>query len=210
MRKKAICCIIAVISLMAVCINTASAAIIEYDMSYWNSDVDNIGKWINKSIPVYVGTNSNYSSLSATNLKSYLSTALSSWSCAGLSVSYVSQQSSAKLSYGGITRAQATSQGISSEVVGVTFLNATTQLAKLYYGAAQKRLYRIDSASIYLIESLETGTTTAARKVAVHEFGHAFGYFGHYSSGAVMTARYANMTSTTPNTAEKNHLKQVY
>ncbi len=43
----------------------------------------------------------------------------------------------------------------------------------------------------------------------VHEMGHALGYFGHYDQGAVMTTSYHDMTSLTPNSDEKNHLRQV-
>lgn len=122
----------------------------------------------------------------------------------------ISQQSSADLVLGGITRSEATGLSIPNNVVGITYTNAPTQVATLYYGAHEKRLYKIESAIVYLIESDQASTTTGAKKLAVHEIGHALGYFGHYDNGAVMTTYYENMTSTTPSTAEKNHLGQMY
>ena len=119
-------------------------------------------------------------------------------------------QASAVLAAGGMTRAQANSIGITPNTLGYTTLSANTQLATLYYKGAQKQLRKITSSAVYLIESSATSTTAGVKKVVVHEAGHAFGYFGHYDRGAVMTTLYENMSSLTPSAAEKNHLKQIY
>ncbi len=210
MKKRMLCGIMVILCLIPWMINSASAATIAYDIDYWYANVDDMGMWSTKSLDVYVGTNSSYSSLNINNLKSYLSTAKTSWSCTGISFNYVSQQSSADLVFGGITRSEATELGIPDNVVGITYPYATTQMATLYYGSQEKRLYKIEAATVYLIESDQASTTSGAKKLAVHEIGHALGYFGHYDYGTVMTTYYENMTSTTPSTAEKNHLGQIY
>lgn len=123
---------------------------------------------------------------------------------------YVNSQASAVLAVGGMTRAQATSIGITPNTLGYTTLSANTQLATLYYKGAQKQLRKITSSTVHLIESSDTSTTAGVKKVVVHESGHAFGYFGHYDRGAVMTTLYEDISSLTPSVAEKNHLKQIY
>lgn len=210
MKKRILCGILAVFCLLSGMINVVSATNIGYDISYWYSNVDNMGTWASDSLDVYVGTNSSYSSLTTANLKSYLNTAKTSWSCTGVSFNYVSQQSSADLVLGGITSSEATQLAIPNNVVGITYSNASTQIATLYYGAQEKRLYRIDSATVFLIESSQASTTAGAKKLTVHEIGHALGYFGHYDNGTVMTTYYEHMTSTTPSAAERNHLGQLH
>ena len=214
MKRKFVVCLIAVVLALACFTSMVTAADtvdanIGYDISYWYSGVDEIGAWPGTSISVYVGTNSSYSSLSVANLKSYLSTAKTSWSVTGKGISYVSSQSSAKLVVGGITRAEAREMGFPDAASGATTTKHPTKSATLYYGASEKSLYRIDSGTVLLIESSVTKTVAGAKKIMVHEMGHALGYFGHYDQGAVMTTYYENMTSVTPNSDEKNHLKQV-
>ncbi len=214
MKRKFVVCLIAVVLALACSTSMVTAAdtvdaVIGYDIDYWFSDANSVGAWPGTSISVYVGTNASYSSLSVTNLKSYLSTAMSGWSATGKSLSYVSSQSSAKLVVKGITRAEAKNLGIPDEAVGSTTARQLTKTATLYYGTTEMSLYRIGSATVYLVESYPNQTVAGARKVMTHEMGHALGYFGHYDQGAVMTTYYENMTSLTPNSDEKNHLKQV-
>lgn len=210
MKKRILCGIMVVFCLLSGMINAVSAANIGYDISYWYSNSNDIGIWSSDFLDVYVGTSSTYSSLTIENLKSYLGTAKTSWSCTGVSFNYVSQSSSADLLFSGITRSEATGMAIPTNVVGITYSYAPTQMATLYYGAQEKGLCRIDLSRVYLIESDQVSTTAKAKKVAVHEIGHALGYFGHYDSGSVMTTYYESMTSTTPSTAERNHLGQLH
>lgn len=210
MKRKILCYVIVLVCALTLCVNAVSASNVGYDISYWYSNVDEMGTWSNMTIDVYVGSNSTHSSLSPSNLKNYLNTVETSWACTDVDFNYVSQQNSADLVYGGITRAEATSLGVPTNVLGFTVPDYTTQLATLYYGSAEKRLYRIDSATVFLVESSQANTTTGARKLAVHEMGHALGYFGHYNNGTVMTTYYENMTSLTPSTAERNHLGQMH
>lgn len=207
--KRFLCCLLAFLYLLAFGFDSVYAAQVGYDIDYWYSNVDEVYVWANKNLDVYVGTNVTNTSLTVPKLKEYLSTGLTSWSCTGISTNEVSNQNSADLVFGAITREQATNLGIPTNVAGATKVTKSAQIATLYYGAAEKRLYNITRAKVYLIASDPTSTTAGAKKVAVHELGHAFGYYGHYANGAVMTPDYEDMTSTTPNTAEKNHLKQV-
>lgn len=209
MRRKFVVCLIAVVLVLACSTSAVTAAVIGYDISYWYSDNDEIGAWPGTRISVYVGTSASYPSLSVANLKSYLSTAGASWMVVGKSTYYVSSYYSAQLVVTGITRAEADQLKIPPNAAGATFPDCPTKTATLYYGASEKSMYRIDGASVFLVESPPTQTVAGAKKVMVHEMGHALGYFGHYDQGAVMTTSYNDMTSLTPNSNEKNHLKQV-
>lgn len=183
------------------------------DLMYWYCGTDDIGAWGPSNIDVYVGTNSQWSALSTSNIRSYISTALQSWNVTGMSFSYVSNQSSADLVIGGITRDQATDIGISPSALGITISQMTLTELELYFGNQQKNYYQINSCTIFLIESQNNGTnfsTTEFRKVAVHEIGHGLGYLGHYEAGNVMPSIFSNIVSTTPSQNEKNHLGQVY
>lgn len=213
MRKRTICMLVAILlilpCLLIIEVN-ASQIPVDYDIDYWYSNVDEMGIWGISSISVYVGSNSSQTSLSVANLKSYLSTAMTSWSVTKISISYASSQNNAKLGLGGITRAEATSISIPSNVVGVTSFPTQKQIARLYYSSSEKALYSITRAEVLLIESTQTSTVAGAKKVLVHEMGHALGYYGHYDNGRVMTTYYEDITSLTPSTDEKNHLGQMY
>lgn len=210
MTKKVLCYIVTFICVFSMVIYPVSAVNIEYDINYWYSNNDNVGIWTDKSLNVYIANASNSAALSVANLQGYMLTSLSSWSVTGISTVYVSNVDNADLVLSGITRSDATSLNISTNTVGVTLSTCPTQLATLRYGSSQKRLVRIDSAIVFLVECDETSTTTGARKVTTHEMGHAFGYFGHYDNGTVMTTYYQNITSLIPSNAEINHLHQVY
>ncbi|MGM9640014.1 MAG: hypothetical protein ACI3V3_01445 [Faecousia sp.] len=189
---------------------TVSAQGTGVDLTYWYSDASDIGYFSSASISVYAGSNSSWNALSPANIKSYAQSAFSSWSFTGRSASYVGSQQSAKLAIGGITSTEASQAGIPSNALGVTYPNRT-YVFDGYYGTAIKKIYKVTSADIVLIERSVLGNSTSNyKKVLIHELGHAFGYFGHYSGGNIMPVDFSGITSTTPSTNEKHHLKQTY
>lgn len=100
MRKRTICMLVAILLILPSLLITevnASQIPVDYDIDYWYSNVDEMGIWGISSISVYVGSNSSQTSLSVANLKSYLSTAMTSWSVTKISISYASSQNNAKL-----------------------------------------------------------------------------------------------------------------
>jgi len=206
--KRLLCITLACICILIPSITSASAVDVVYDINYWYSDASDIGYWANKNINVYVSSESTYSSLSASQLKIYLATAVSGWSCTKASFNYVNQESNANITVSGITRATANDFGFRANTTGIT-LTARSKIGTLMYGASEKGLYRIHAAKVYIIQSQATSTNTGAKAVTVHETGHALGYYGHYDSGKVMTTLYENITSVIPGTDERNHLAQI-
>lgn len=181
------------------------------DIYYWYCDTNDVGYWSISQIKTYVSSSVSMTSLSVSNIKTYLNTAFSKWNCTGRTISYVNNISNANLIVRGITRATANSYGYPSNVVGIT-IPTKQAVGQLYLnGVYTKTLYKITGASVDIIyETTYTDTTSGAKKVIVHEIGHALGYLGHYNSGTVMTATYENITSITPSTNENQHLSQIY
>ncbi len=212
MKRKIVCLLVALVLIVSGGAGTAFAVkpIVEIDITEWYSDSADVGMWSDTDIKVYVGTDASYASLSVANLRDYFTTAKASWSFLGRSFSNTSTQSEADIVLSGITRSQADVLGIQNNACGITKLATSEKPVIIHYGSAQKKLHDIRFAAVYLIESAPTLSTTGAEKVAVHEFGHAVGYFGHYEWGNVMTTLYENITSLTPSAKEKRHLSQFY
>jgi|GEM_PF-5267688 hypothetical protein len=79
-----------------------------------------------------------------------------------------------------------------------------------YYGTRVIDIYKIvGPIYVHPIYNSKSGSYSVAKWkiIMTHEMGHAFGYWGHYSSGAVMKA--SGVTTTYPNTNEIRHLKQL-
>lgn len=207
--KRLLCITLACICILIPSITPASAVDVVYDISYWYSDASEIGYWANKNINVYVTSQSTYSSLTTTQIRSYLATAKNSWYCTKARFNYVSQESNANITVSGITRAAANNLGFAPNTAGIALITHSGKIGTLMYGASEKGLDRIRSAKVYLIQSQATSTNAGAKAVAVHEIGHALGYFGHYNSGNIMTTYYENITSVVPSTNERNHLAQI-
>ena len=211
MAKKLISLIAAVICIATACISTASAVDVVYDINYWYSDSSDIGIWpvTKRTLNTCVNSYSDYSSLSKSNIMSYLSSARTSWSCVEKNYNYVSQSSDADLVIYAVTRDLADSVGLPSSALGVTYPKRPNRMGTLLYGASEKGLYRIDSAAVFLVGEGIMSTTANARKATVHEMGHVFGYYGHYDGGNVMKTHTEDIVSIYPSTNEANHLGQI-
>ncbi|MBQ7445560.1 MAG: RICIN domain-containing protein [Clostridia bacterium] len=77
------------------------------------------------------------------------------------------------------------------------------------YGSNQRTVRRINSAEIYII--MENDNLEKCKSVITHEFGHAFGYYGHaLSENSVMYETMNLVPVTVLSEAEKAHLRQIY
>ena len=185
--------------------------IVGIDIDYWYSDSDRIYAWPNRNILVYVSTSTSCAALSVSQLKSYFNTAKTNWSSCNRNFSYTNTINNADITVEGITRTKAISMGIPPSTAGRTYISFNTSpMLMFYYGAAEKTMYKLVRAQVYLIGEYPCDTVDGARKVAVHEFGHAFGYAGHYALGNIMTEMYNNAVSIYPSSAELQHLGLAY
>lgn len=190
----------------------------DFPLQYWY--VDNgydpyVGRWTKSQIKVYVESQSTWSALSKANLESYVRSAFTKWGIPGKSVMMVSSAALADIEVYGITRAAATAKNIDKDISGLTEWGTSTWQAAIYENSQEvsefKRLYNMSHAIIYLIEESKLGNaTTVYSRLAAHEMGHAFGYYGHYQAGQLMKESMATIYSGTPGLNEKNHLHQLY
>ena len=134
-----------------------------FDINYWYSDSNSAGTWTSTYFPIYVSTTSSSSSLSVSNLKSYLDTAVTSWNCVDFGYYTTNTSISAKIMLQGITRSDATILQIPTDVVGATSYTKD-YVGSLYYGTSTKNHYVISDSHICLVESDATSTISGAKK----------------------------------------------
>ena len=174
-----------------------------------------VGKWSKSQIKVYVESQSTWNALTEGNMKMYVRTAFSNWGLPSKSILFVTSAALADVEVYGITRDMATAKGIADEYGGLTEWGTSTWQSAIYVNNENvsefKRLYEMSHCVVYLIEDNILGdNTTKYTRLATHELGHAFGYYGHYEQGSVMKSNITTVTTYYPSQNEKNHLQQLY
>ena len=178
------------------------------ELSYWYSDSTKLGyRSESSTVYIYVESEVSDSNLTKTKLQSYISTAFNKWTCTGLNFAYTSSQSSADIVVKAVSLMDADDiYGLDPTKSGATLHTSETLSYYGSYGSSQKYIYSINTTNLYLIQC-PSFSDSDFRLVMVHEMGHALGYYGHYSTGAVMKS---SPTTTTPSTNEVRHLSQSY
>lgn len=212
-----------VISIVILMISSAgsSAAGVGIDLQYWYSD-ENIGHiWTVSEIPTYILYNPNVPllNLSLSNLHTYVNTAYSRWSPALKGKTWRPGPSPppgpAPMALFSCMQVEPKTRyelGVPDSFDGITIVpNSSDQfITHGYYGTRVIDIYKIvGPIYVHPIYNSKSGSYSVAKWkiIMTHEMGHAFGYWGHYSSGAVMKA--SGVTTTYPNTNEIRHLKQL-
>ena len=139
-----------------------------------------------------------------------VSSAISEWNTAlGTNIFTTTSESNADIViYGGTTsELAALGYTLSSSHVGYTSWNYS-YIGHYTYRNSVKLGAELNNATI-LIKSISGKTANGYINTCTHELGHTLGFFGHASStSAVMYA--FDHTGYTLQTAEKNHMAQVY
>lgn len=182
------------------------------DFTYWNSNSDRINYWSIKNLPYYAHPYE--SGLSDAQVNSFTVLGYNNWSSTtGISGSRTTTQSNAKIDVLGFTRTSFTNMGIPSNVLAVAIVPETQFVAYGYYGQYTKSIYKINGKGYFYFvwdNTTQYFTTTQWNRLAVHEMGHIFGYWGHFDTNGVMKTYFVNITTTLPSTDNRNHLQQIY
>lgn len=179
---------------------------VSVDLPYWYSNDNRIGYCTESStVYIYVNPRVSGSLITSTKLKSYVSTAFSRWVCSGKNYAFTNSEADADIVFTTVALYEANSYYLGDGQAAVTNITSSSVAYLALYGNTTKTVRCINKAYIYLLADDEY-TEETYRMITVHEFGHALGYYGHYSSGSVMSS---SPSSTYPNTNEIAHLSMV-
>jgi predicted Zn-dependent protease len=197
-----------------VCLSLAStqvfATYIIGDISYWHASGSEIGhmdstRYVKQDIVV----NGNETTFNATDFSSYVSSARTQWSNAGISTSSTSDSGTAKIIVWGGTY-NTLHQLEPSIGSGDSGLTVTTRSFVGYYNynGNMKNGYNNTFAYCYIIYN--SGLTSSQYKNATtHELSHALGWTGHSSNSSDVMYAYQS-SNYTLTTRDEEHLTQVY
>lgn len=171
-----------------------------YKLSAWYSDAEEgwVGYW--ESNPnVFVR---NLSSSIATH--GYVSNAVSKWKTVGISSSVTTAQSNANINFYGGTRSELIACGFyyDSGTAGLTYWDTSSFVA--YANGIAYEIYKLSAVSASVCAEASNPEC-----VALHEYGHAMGWYGHSPHGSDVMYKYENSVGTlTAN--DKAQLTQIY
>lgn len=170
---------------------------------YWESDGNDIRKFMNTTPYIYAETLGGYNQIT---LSSQVTNARNQWNGAGVPCNITSNSSSALVKvYGGtLSEIRTRVPSFLSNYAGLTLSSATKQTGVYVYNSSRKYLYKINSATIYA-----RSDNTYQQNVVTHEVGHSIGWAGHIpTSGNVMYSYMSSVTNLT--TRDKRHLNQIH
>ena len=183
----------------------------QQNLQYWHSTADKV-YFRGPRVSVYCTSMFSSGSLSTSQIRSYVATAETTWSSLGLSFSWSSTQNGADITVKGIDETTAGNMGYDYYVYGYTDIPSESLegVGVGNYNGTPKYISEITGATfIYLIDRGKD--STFCNRIAIHEFTHSLGYYGHYNVyGSLMYSEADGILTGALSTNERNHLKQIY
>lgn len=183
----------------------------QQNLQYWASSADKV-YFRGPRVSVYYTSLLSSGNVTASKIRGYIATAETTWSSLGLSFSWSSTQNGADITVKGIDVNTAANMGFTWNMYGYTDIPSESlqSVGVGNYEGSPKYIYKITGATfIYLIDRNEN--STFCNRIAIHEFTHSLGYYGHYNvSGSLMYSEPTEILTGAPSTNERNHLKQIY
>lgn len=216
--KKGILILLAFMLLFTPAIDSAGLGITraQQNLQYWASSADKV-YFRGPHVSIYCTSIFSSGSLSTSQIHGYVATAKTTWSFLGLSYSDLSNPNGADIIVRGVDEATAKYYGVDPSLLGYTNIPSESLegVGVGNYQGTPKYISKIIGGTfIYLIDHNNTTVmkdSSFCRRVAIHEFTHALGYYGHYEEkGSLMYYDVNIMRTTSPSTNERNHLKQIY
>lgn len=188
--------------------------------SCWYSNANKIKYWDKSIIYVYYEKETGFN-LSENAFESYVQHGAKAWAYdLGLSLRFTNNISYADIVVRGVSSSNASNYGISGSTVGVTLERDTDYIGYGYYDGSQKSVYSINAMEIITVWNSTTSNfdSTEWKQLMAHEFGHAYGYYGHYyygingstDKGALMYSDLKYNDATSPCPDEISHMKNLY
>lgn len=166
----------------------------------WYSNSDTVGYWKNEPKVFYNSLSASFSAMSELNF------AVNSWSNGGIISSITTTPTNADIKFYAGTRAQLNTLGLtySSSTLGLTNTNYS------WVGYVNGLTHDLVENS-YAIASTCSEAEEYVRRVTVHEYGHALGWYGHSDDEEDVMYRAGNISqSAILSNAEKEYLYSVY
>ena len=188
----------------------------QQNLQYWHSTADKV-YFRGPRVSVYCTSMFSSGSLSTSQIRSYVATAETTWSFLGLSYTDLSSPNDANIIVRGVDEATAKYYGVDPSLMGYTDIPSESlqSVGVGNYEGTPKYISKITGSTfLYLIDHDYPAVmkdSSFCRRVAIHEFTHSLGYYGHNSDkGSLMYYDVGVMRTTSPSTDERNHLKQIY
>lgn len=186
----------------------ANSNSVNITVSKWYSDDYEVGYW-SDSPTVFI------SNLSTSfNIVSYVNSAVSKWSSAGIPSTITSSPTYASIKFYGGVQSQLFAIGFAYDpsYLGLTTYDSYTVAGTVNYS---RPLWKLTSVSTSICVSNYTNLYATA---ALHEYGHSLGWIGHSttSSSDVMSSKIDIVADETPVAKETltvndiTHLTQIY
>lgn len=183
----------------------------QQNLQYWHSSADKV-YFRGPYVSVYYTSLCSSGNLTASKIRGYIATAETTWSSLGLSFSWSSTQNGADITVKGIDETTAGNMGYDYYVYGYTDIPSESLegVGVGNYNGTPKYISEITGATfIYLIDRGKD--STFCNRIAIHEFTHSLGYYGHYNVyGSLMYSEADGILTGALSTNERNHLKQIY
>jgi hypothetical protein len=199
-------------------LSSAAFATVPYygEFSYWYSDASKIGQFSNYSNSVGMSIAGGCGMLAGT-LTTSVDYALSAWSLQNYSYTDASDYATADLKIACISRSTANSLGVPSNYAGFTFWDGESLIGTGTWFGASKNIYSVPRYQIYYVwdtcscsNNTSSLSLTVWKGIAAHEHGHGAGYWGHNTSDSTQLMYPSRTSVTSPQTKDKNHLRNLY
>lgn len=214
--KKGILILLVFMLLFTPAIDSAGLGITraQQNLQYWASSADKV-YFRGPYVSVYYTSLCSSGNLTASKIRGYIATAETTWSSLGLSFSWSSTQNGADITVKGIDEDTAENMGYDESVYGYTVIPSESLegVGVGNYNGTPKYISEITGATfLYLFNHGDMkNSSTVCNRIAIHEFTHSLGYYGHYNVyGSLMYSDAGAILTGAPSTNERNHLKQIY